>query len=747
MTLRERFASAWGALTGIDRATGSVPDLADWMLNHPFIPAVNFDDFTQAFKQVPIVQQCARQIQHDVASLPRRVYQLKGDRRAEIQRKDGNLADLLYRANPRDTGYQFTVDTVGSLILHGNAYWFIQRPKSRQKPPSGPPDELWSLPAQNVRVTPTEKRGVLLYEYSRSGNWEVMDPANIIHFRDYNPCDEPIGMSRIEPIRREFEAQFYALVWLREFFKKGGMVSGIFTVKDQAGLAPGAIKVIQEKLVKVHQGYDKAFNPVVIDAALEYLKQGMTLTEMDLEKNLSIINASIARSIGVPPMRLGIKEGGASLSDSGSAQSDALNYWQGTIAQVTTQIDAVLTEKLAPLFGPNLIVETDLRGVGAIQRSRLDMVKGLVAATGCPIYTVNEARQMAGDEPLTDPAADALYSAPAPTIIPPQNGGGNVPVGEKPAPKAGPETLPKQQARLAVVGTEREMLRRRKSADLAHYERMIESHFRARFAQQRPLVKAWLKAHVLLSAGRKVKGIAIAPTPIPIQLPDDDEGMQKLLQTILMQRGESALADIGVELMFNAASVRAAGFIERNAAFVLSNVDDTTTAAIQGELALGVEQGETLAQIIGRVDGYFDMAEGSRAALIGRTETTRAYNFASQEAYAQSGVVSQQEWLTARDGLGGRHAEDPIYSDLDGQTVGLDEKFQVGGEWLAYPGDPDAPPSESCNCRCTIMPAGIDENLKRAVNESARWDAFMAVPSGNGNGHKPTNRVREWVER
>lgn len=749
MTLRERFASAWGAWmgTGVSRATGNVPDLPEYQLNRPWTPpSADGVEFTQAFKMVPIVQQCTRTIQHDVASLPLRVYQVKGEVRTEQPRKDGNLPDLLQRANPRDTGYQFMLDTVGSLILQGNAYWFLQRAKSR---PSGPPTELWSLPAQNVRVTPTANRGVLVYEYLRGGAWEPMDPENIIHFRDYNPNDEPVGMSRIEPVRREFESQFYALVLLRDFFKGGGRVGGVYTPRDQMGLGKEAVKAIQEKLFLLRGDRSKTFHDTVIDAALEYVRLGSSLTDMDLEKNLAIVNASIARSIGVPPMRLGIKEGSASLNDQGSANSDAQNYWYGTVGQINAQIAAVLTERLAPLFGPNLVVEFDLRNVLPVQAARLTQAKTVKELVGCPVLTVNEGRQIMGEQPIDDPSADELYSAPVPTFgMPPGN---DQPTTGRPVVDQGPDTKPEQQARLArMESAEREMLRKRKSADLARYERMIEAHFRARFVKQRVKCKAWLIANAAdlgVQAGRAVKGIAISPTPIPIDLPDDDEGMQRLLTTLLVQRGEAELANIGVELQFNAASARAAEFIRRNVDFVLKNVDETTTAAIQAELALGMSQNEGLAAIIERIDGVFDIAASSRSALIGRTETTRAYNFAANEAYAQSGVVGSQEWLTARDGLGGRHAEDPAYEGLDGQTVRLEEKFQVGSEWLAYPGDPDASPGETCNCRCTIMPADINENLRRTLNEAAHWDAFMATTNGNGNGHKLVNRLREWVER
>jgi uncharacterized protein with gpF-like domain len=39
-----------------------------------------------------------------------------------------------------------------------------------------------------------------------------------------------------------------------------------------------------------------------------------------------------------------------------------------------------------------------------------------------------------------------------------------------------------------------------------------------------------------------------------------------------------------------------------------------------------------------------------------------------------------------------------------GQTKGLNEYFNVGGDLLMFPGDVGGSPEEIINCRCTIMP-------------------------------------------
>lgn len=43
------------------------------------------------------------------------------------------------------------------------------------------------------------------------------------------------------------------------------------------------------------------------------------------------------------------------------------------------------------------------------------------------------------------------------------------------------------------------------------------------------------------------------------------------------------------------------------------------------------------------------------------------------------------------------------HADADGQEVPIDQAFDVGGDQLMYPGDPDGSDEETINCRCTLI--------------------------------------------
>lgn len=84
-----------------------------------------------------------------------------------------------------------------------------------------------------------------------------------------------------------------------------------------------------------------------------------------------------------------------------------------------------------------------------------------------------------------------------------------------------------------------------------------------------------------------------------------------------------------------------------------------------------------------------------RAARVARTEAHIAANLGSDLAARATGLPMTKEWLSAED-----DRTRPSHSEADGQSVGIDDPFVVGGALLMYPGDPSGPAREVINCRC-----------------------------------------------
>lgn len=116
-------------------------------------------------------------------------------------------------------------------------------------------------------------------------------------------------------------------------------------------------------------------------------------------------------------------------------------------------------------------------------------------------------------------------------------------------------------------------------------------------------------------------------------------------------------------------------------------------------------EGLTSKQVDAMVDRYRERYIQYRSEVIARTESMTAAAEGSHEAVVQAieaGDVSpdriERTWNPAED----NRVRDS-HEAMDGQTVAYDQPFITGhGVRIRFPGDPQAPPEERIQCRCTV---------------------------------------------
>lgn len=127
-------------------------------------------------------------------------------------------------------------------------------------------------------------------------------------------------------------------------------------------------------------------------------------------------------------------------------------------------------------------------------------------------------------------------------------------------------------------------------------------------------------------------------------------------------------------------------------------ITSTTQKLMQGVIKRAVDQGLSIDRTQALIRSEFTAMSRLRAERIARTEIVSASNMGSQLAAESTGLTLVKEWLATRDG---RTRDD--HAEADGQTVGLNEYFVVGGEQMMQPGDPSASASQTINCRCVAV--------------------------------------------
>lgn len=115
-------------------------------------------------------------------------------------------------------------------------------------------------------------------------------------------------------------------------------------------------------------------------------------------------------------------------------------------------------------------------------------------------------------------------------------------------------------------------------------------------------------------------------------------------------------------------------------------------------ISTGLAAGKSIAEIGKDLESNAAaLTARSRGTTIARTEIHSAANVSSHKLAMSTGVKLNREWISTNDD---RVRHD--HSSADGQTVGMDGEFEVGGESLLFPGDPNGSPENVINCRCVV---------------------------------------------
>ena len=112
-------------------------------------------------------------------------------------------------------------------------------------------------------------------------------------------------------------------------------------------------------------------------------------------------------------------------------------------------------------------------------------------------------------------------------------------------------------------------------------------------------------------------------------------------------------------------------------------------------------QGKTIKGMADDLQTRIPTMNRNSAIRTARTAVTNAQNAGRQDSYVAAekmGIEMEREWVCALDAR-----TRPEHAEADGQVVGVDEPFAVGGEKLMYPGDRSGSGWNVYNCRCTVI--------------------------------------------
>ena len=140
-------------------------------------------------------------------------------------------------------------------------------------------------------------------------------------------------------------------------------------------------------------------------------------------------------------------------------------------------------------------------------------------------------------------------------------------------------------------------------------------------------------------------------------------------------------------------------FAVTNLSGLLLDINRTSVNIIERLVTSGLREGKGIPDIARAIEQSVATIFNNRAKLIARTEMVKATNTAAMQSSATSDFMYEKKWIPATDD---RTREDHL-AMLDSDWIPFNDSFIVGGVNMQQPGDPNAPASQVCNCRCKVV--------------------------------------------
>lgn len=511
-------------------------------------------------------------------------------------------------------------------------------------------------------------------------------PDEVVHFRDVNPNSWRRGLSRLDVALSQLDLGHQVNRTVRSFMRKAMFPGGVISPDPDWNPDEGEWERFENRILAWHQGPENAGEPLVVEGGTTFSRTAIALKELIPGDLLNRIEAVVGAVFGTPPVVLGWQVGLENSPWSNMEQARRMIY-EDTIEPRWRDVEKRMARQMLPREEREAgrKIRFDTTDVRAFAED--DKVRAETAGSMRKEWTRNERRVYTGMDPLPpdDPRGDEIETGAGGLL----GGLGDGDDGDLSASMA---------LILQAKGVVDE-----KSLQWAIFDVSTKA---AESTWAREVGKA------LREARDAVLGIAESVLERKQEEAEPDaviefigavgewvrkEGSPLFRRTTLplvISTGTTAVRRLGnaVNLSFAVLEEGLLEFAAEEADFLADVMGETTGRMVAETVQDQLAEGGLITDIRKalRDDHAFST---TRAQLVARTETTRAWNGAQRRSMS-TWERNQDEterafktWLSSRDAR-----VRPEHQELDGTRLRIDQLFDNG---LQNPGEP--------NCRCTLL--------------------------------------------
>lgn len=669
------------------------------------------------------------------------------------------LSMLASRPNPFQGAAEFQSLNVAYLNLAGHAYIMLARDNY-----VGEVRAMYPLRPDRVAIVPDNVGGVMIYVYvpegvSATDTERILPilPEDMLHIRLPNPADrfegQGPGRSPIQAAASSGDVDNMVTDFLNLFFRKGAMFNGALTTDDPIDDTTAA--EIRDRFMAIFGGFENWAEVAVFGNGLNYQRIGLTFEEMGFE-------AIDKRNAGRVLMVFGVP--GALLSEPTAMERSTFSnieelrrvFWEDTFAPELRLFESEYSFRLRSADGG--YIKFDMSAVPALQRD----IPALVEAATRMIGTGTPPAVAYATVGLDVPEYEGSNTSWMPLSMLPV---GTAPVRSTATTGETPEQLMDGQEEAKLLTSPFDVKAPRRLSD-ARARRLHETVDAIALLWEGPFADAAERAFEndrrrLLAILKREKAAARARKGITQFMnvwqgwdeyfqEDAGENWRRefipVIQGVIEDQGTEWNSAFGIE--FDVRNLFAEQWFEDYTLIFAQSINETSSDAMSTMLQQGMSEGWSIPAMEQHLDTMFrqwmvgDQTSDDfawyeermplhRRELIARTETVRASNAGSLELF-RGWKAPKKAWLATSDGRT-RDSHLAAYAKYGPNgnpgPIPIDTPFMVNGYAMMYPGDPNAPIGESANCRCSLMPAGMED----------RWAVEQAEPGRlSPRGDRPT---------
>lgn len=676
------------------------------------------------------VYACVMAIADAVA--PNNIGLYKVNNNGDVEQVESHLAlELLDRVNDFTTRYDHMSLTQQYLELTGEAPWYIDRGENG----TGEPQTIMLLRPDCLSIVQsTDKKTsnpIAKYKYRIDAQNTIdIETSEMVFLKYPDPNNQFRGKGTLAGAARAYDLDNYAEDYNTSFFFNSGRPDMVIATDQK--LTEKQQKNIRSDVNRMYKGKKNAHKTMILESGLEAKPFAVSQKDMEFLEQSRFSRDKILSIFRVHKSVIAITED----VNLANAKVGEYVFAKWTIKPKLTRIVAQLNEFYLPMFsGTEQMFFAFDDPVPADVDSK---VKRYDSALAKGWMTLNEVR---GEENLPDagelgdrllvpnslttldrvgqsplvPTGESLgfkvkgtfkksFSRWEENGIKERSGGGYFKALSRLKQKQTLRAVRQEAKReikesirqIAKAEIKEAIIAKQKKKDVRAFDDYVDLFLKTASKQERYFITAsqlifgTQKEKILKRMGKK----KVKKVEVDDYLLDEDEEAQIMIQIyeplvkgVVKERGQRAANLVGTNFTMTTDAVK--DYLKNRPFDFSFEMNKTTNDMLGKTLAEGVDAGEGIPELRKRVEELFDGMEKYRSERIARSEVIRASNFAATEAFDQSGVVDEVQWLATPD-----DRIDSECADLDGQTIKLGSSFASGVEY---------PPLHP-NCRCTVVP-------------------------------------------